>query len=296
MSQDPLVEFFRDSFTVYERGVLNAREDIRGNFEAGVPPSERAAVVDPCTTRFVRGEYGKGKTLLDCKGASGAIYKWANLRHFPMKMKSELREDGDVSDNIVWVKGPGAGHKKHHIFHVVSPLLKRMTLTPADAIDVLAPCYRNLFELFVSSRDCTTLRLCPLASNINVSNDLRPHMAHITLGAIEQAFVGMDGVTQNLLVNKNVRLCIYMEKELHEYANAHNVALEQARLRAQDSARSARPSGYQPATGAAAVAHSGPDGYQQWRGGSRWGDQRWYGRDRWASSSSSWQWSGSSWR
>ena len=83
--------------------------------------------------------------LADCRGASGAIYRWTGMRQFPIKMRRELRNDGDVGDNPVWIKSPGSGHKKHHVLHVVSPLLKHKVLTPAEAIDLLSPCYKALF-------------------------------------------------------------------------------------------------------------------------------------------------------
>lgn len=196
--------------TVRPYGVLGAQRLKRtGRIEdKGGPPGPDVVIMDPAGLTYILEGPAKAGA------ASGAIYEWLGIRKDPSFPEDVLQTINQPRTAKLHVYGEKA------CIHCVGP-----NFTQADAgvsyewaLAELADAYRAaLRELAASGfRRC---RLLPLSSG-NFAGKFIYELPQLTSQALQQAFSELDSEQRALLMDAELDLCIYLEKELPEYEAA----------------------------------------------------------------------------
>jgi len=201
---------FLNHIAIKPYGVLGDGQNLHGKmFNANAPPDGSVAVVDPAGLQFIQppgGPKGAG-------GAAGACYRWLGIHQdvaFPAEVVAAVRNTGDAKYHVY------AADKK--VIHAVGPDLRRQSYSEDEAIHELSNVYKNIFYEFIMS-EVATLRLLPVSGGIFAGNHKR-RIPTLTFAALDEAFLKLSNDQKDTLMNRDVHLCIFMEKVVEEFMDA----------------------------------------------------------------------------
>lgn len=198
-------ERFLRKVRIADYGVLGTMLTLQGSMSKVAPmPSERTVIVDPADMKFVKG------SAAGAGGASGAIYHLLGLTgKFPDNVANFIHRVCDARYH---------NYGGRHVIHVVVPDMREGKWSERQATLELARAYRNVFHEFVLS-NADTLRVPPLSGGV-YSGPLYDQMPTLTQQALSMAFEQLHEFDREFLLreNKQVELCIFMNREWDMYA------------------------------------------------------------------------------
>jgi len=181
----------------------------------GQDPTEldSCCIVDPAGLHHIQPPGGP----LGAGGAAGAVYRWVGIS-----------QTTEFTENVRKIKKTGDAVYEHygrfrhgvldkHVIHAVGPDLRKNP-EYKEATLLLSEAYHQIFEQFVLSRK-DILRLLPVSSGI-FAGDHKTDMPILTMLCMRQGFHWLTLSERKLLANKELHLCIFMEKELSSYRRA----------------------------------------------------------------------------
>eukprot|EP00931_Biecheleriopsis_adriatica_P085776 TRINITY_DN60579_c0_g1_i1.p1 TRINITY_DN60579_c0_g1~~TRINITY_DN60579_c0_g1_i1.p1 ORF type:complete len:483 (+),score=104.70 TRINITY_DN60579_c0_g1_i1:46-1494(+) len=188
--------------------VLGARMRLTGEMATVAPePDASTAIVDPAGLTYIKGSPS------DAGGAAGVIYKWLGIsqeQSFPEPVVKAINAP---------LEGKFHAYGEKKCIHVVGPDFRGRPLSRQDAVGELAKAYKTIFTEFAVS-GLPSLRLLPVSGGI-FSGDFMPEMPGMTVEALKLGFAAVDAEQQDhILRSANLEMCIFMEKELQDFAQA----------------------------------------------------------------------------
>mmetsp|Transcript_86129 Transcript_86129/g.156995 ORF Transcript_86129/g.156995 Transcript_86129/m.156995 type:complete len:480 (-) Transcript_86129:11-1450(-) len=170
-------------------------------------PDPLTAIVDPAGLPYIKSSPGQAG------GAAKVIYSWLGITNdatFPEPVVSAINSPLDA-------KFHAYGDKK--CVHAVGPDFRGRTLSREEAVGELAKAYHGILREFASS-GLPSLRLLPVSGGI-FSGSFMAELPGMTAEALLQGFAALAPSQQHqVLLASSLEMCIFMEKELKDYAQA----------------------------------------------------------------------------
>lgn len=185
-------------------GVLGTQLSLQGSLvpRAELPDAD-TAIVDPAGLKYIQ------STADGAGAASGAIYNWLGLKgRFPDDVRNSIFDECDAKFH---------NYNGKKVIHVVGPDFRVGTWSERAAAVELSRAYRNVLHEFVLS-EATTLRILPISSGV-FSGKLYDQMPPLTQEALSMAFEQLHTFDKEYVLdkNKNIELCIFMDREWDMY-------------------------------------------------------------------------------
>ena len=205
------------AITLRPFGVLGTRLSAKCGLERIAPePKHQMAFTDPAGLHYVQSGSTRG-----AGAASGAIYNFLNITHFPHAVVQAINQPGDAKYHAYDDNLDNNSNEKLHCIHVVGPDLRRGSPTWEDAVQSLSRAYMNVFREFDQS-GLMELRLLPISGGV-FAGPYSDRVAELSKEAISSAltsFASANPSSRIFCQNVQLHLCIFLEQEWQDFVDA----------------------------------------------------------------------------
>lgn len=205
-------------------GVLGTALDTSGNLrQVEEPPRDGVAFVDPAGLHCIQhlGPSGAG-------GASASIYRYLQIASdasFPSRVREAITEPMQAKAHLYSLSDQlkslaGANRSTARCIHCVGPDFSSAPIGRERAVELLATAYTNVLLEFDEARSCSTLRILPISGGA-FAGPFQHEIGALTRDALDVTC--KERLNKQLvqrLINRRLELCIFMEAELAQFAEA----------------------------------------------------------------------------
>jgi len=191
--------------------LANGREVLKGRDPSTL---DSCCIVDPAGLHHIVPPGGP----LGAGGAAGAVYRWLGISQstmFTADVIEGVQKTGDAKYKLY--ERFRFGIKDKHVIHAVGPDLRNNHETE-EAMRLLTSAYHQIFLEFLVSGQ-RVLRLLPVSAGI-FAGSFAPDMPRLTLLAMHAGFGQLPPMESKALLERELHLCVFMEKELPLYQAA----------------------------------------------------------------------------